>query len=79
MGQVLIRNVEDGALQTLRERARKNGRSLEAELRELIHDAGRRTRDEALAILDDIRARSRPWQPGEKTTTEMIREDRDRR
>lgn len=38
MGQVLIRNVDDGVLDALRARAKRHHRSLEAELRAILED-----------------------------------------
>ena len=46
-----------------------------ARLKSKAAEAGRRLEAE----LRDIRARSRPWQPGEPTAADMIREDRDSR
>ncbi len=79
MAQVLIRNLDDAAVERFRLRARLNNRSLEAELREALTEVISRDKQEALAKLDAIRARSKPWQPGQQTGTEMIREDRDSR
>jgi plasmid stability protein len=39
MGQILIRNVEDRLKATLQKRAKRNGRSMEAEARETLRDA----------------------------------------
>ncbi len=39
MAQVLVRGLGDDVVETLKERARANGRSLEAELRTLIEQA----------------------------------------
>jgi plasmid stability protein len=79
VAQVLIRNVEDSVIEQYRARARAKGRPLEAELREALTAQLRQDREAVLAEFDALRALSRPWQPGEMTTTEMIREDRDTR
>jgi antitoxin FitA len=83
MAQVLVRDLPDETVARLKERAAEAGRSLEAELREILNQAAQPTHEqrkqEALAVLDRIRANSRPWQPGEPTAAEMIREDRDSR
>ncbi len=39
MAQILIRNVEDRLKRTLQKRAKRNGRSMEAEARETLRDA----------------------------------------
>jgi plasmid stability protein len=79
MAQVLVRNLDDEVVERLRERAQRKGRSLETELREVLTEASRPRLAEALAALDALRARSRPWRPGEPDSTAMIREDRDSR
>ena len=83
MAQVLVRDLPEDTVARLKERAAEAGRSLEAELREILNQAAQPSHEqrkrEALARLDAIRARSRPWQPGEPTAADMIREDRDSR
>jgi plasmid stability protein len=80
MAQVLVRNLDDAVVGRLKARAAAAQRPLEAELRLILEEAAHETcRQEALAALREIRARSRPWQPGEPTAAEMIREDRDSR
>ncbi|TCZ61290.1 FitA-like ribbon-helix-helix domain-containing protein [Roseicella aquatilis] len=79
MPQIVVSDLAEETVETLSNRARARGRSLEAEVREILNRAARPTKEEALARLDAIRARVRPWQPGEPTAAEMIREDRDSR
>ncbi|MBK1657834.1 FitA-like ribbon-helix-helix domain-containing protein [Paracraurococcus ruber] len=79
MAQVLVRNLDDAVVERLKARAAKAGRSLEAELREIVTAAARPSREEVFARLDAIRARSRLLAPGEPTAAAMIREDRDSR
>jgi plasmid stability protein len=79
MAQVLVRNLEEDTVARLKAMAAAHGRSLEAEVRAILRGAARPTKEEALALADEIRARSRPWQPGDLTAAEMIREDRDSR
>jgi plasmid stability protein len=79
MAQVLVRNLDDAVVARLKQRAAAKQRSLEAELREILERAARSDKAEALAALRAIAERSRPWQPGEPTAAEMIREDRDSR
>lgn len=83
MAQVLVRDLPDETVARLKAKAAEAGRSLEAELREILNRAAEPSYEErkreALAVLDRIRANSRPWQPGEPTAADMIREDRDSR
>lgn len=85
MPEIVIRDLAEKTLEILRGRARAHGHSLEVEARHILEVEVRHildvtaqpTKEEALARLDAIRARVRPWQPGEPTSAEMIREDRD--
>jgi antitoxin FitA len=83
MAQVLVRDLPEETVARLKEQAAEAGRSLEAELRDILNRAAQPSYEErkreALAVLDAVRAKSRPWQPGEPTAAEMIREDRDTR
>jgi plasmid stability protein len=79
MPQVLVRSLEEETIARLKAMAAAHGRSLEAEMREILRRAARPTKEELLAEADAIRARTRPLQPGEPTVAEMIREDRDNR
>lgn len=67
----------------LKARAVEAGRSLEAELREILNLAAQPSKEqqkqEAPETLRRIRAQSRPWQPGEPTAADLIREDRESR
>lgn len=78
MGQLVIRGVRDDALETMRELAELNKRSLEAQIRTLIEDTADQ-RKRQLAAIEDIRRLSRQFE-GRKfaDSTAMIREDRDR-
>lgn len=79
MSQVLVRNLDENTVVRLKAMAAQHGRSLEAEVRAILQGAARPTKAEALALADAIRARSRPWQPGDMTAAELIREDHDSR
>lgn len=83
MAQVLVRDLPDETVARLKEKAAEAGRSLEAELREILNLAAQPSHDqrkrEAFEVLRKVRASSRPWQPGEPTAADMIREDRDSR
>lgn len=57
MGQILIRNVDDAVLDTLRKRAAEHGLSLEEAARRALASAAGLGRDEAVARLDAVRKR----------------------
>jgi plasmid stability protein len=80
MAQILVRDLTRETVESLKGRAERNRRSLQAELRLILEEVAERERrrasfDEAVAAIDRIRAASGP-----QTTdsTELIREDRDR-
>ena len=52
MGQILIRNISDEALEALRTKARRAGKSLEGVVRELIEAEGAPDR---AALLEEVR------------------------
>ncbi len=84
MANVTIRNLDDQVVARLKERAKANNRSLEAELREIltreaktmVRSAGSMTRQELIALAKHIAAMT-PDVP-QTDSTELIREDRDR-
>ncbi len=77
MANLTIRNVDDKVVERLKKRAKDNGRSLEAELRELLKQAAnRKSPEELLAIADRIAAMT-PDVP-QTDSAELLREDRDR-
>lgn len=77
MGQVLVRNLDDGVIGILKTKAELHGRSLEQELREILTAAAGLTPAEKVAFADRIRAMT----PHRLTTdsTDLIRADRDSR
>jgi antitoxin FitA len=79
MGQALIRNLEDDLLSDYREAARRNQRSLEAELRDALTRArpmSANRKDDLVKRLSRIRAMADPHV--RQTPAEMlVREDRD--
>ncbi len=77
MANLTIRNVDDHVVERLKKKAKDNGRSLEAELRELLKQAAKRkSPEELLAIADRIAAMT-PDVP-QTDSAELLREDRDR-
>ena len=74
MRQILIRRVKQDTVQRLKADARSHGRSLQSEVKRLLLQQPRMTRDEFIAWADGIRS-SLPPQPGD--SADLIREDRD--
>ncbi len=78
MANLTIRNLDDHVVERLKKRAKDNGRSLEAELRELLKQAAnRKSPEELLAIADRIAAMT-PEGVKQTDSAELLREDRDR-
>lgn len=77
MGQVIIRNLDDRVIASLKAKARGRGHSLEQELREILTSASAMDPVEKGVLADRVRAMTR----GRLTTdsTDLIRRDRDRR
>jgi antitoxin FitA len=76
MAQVIVRQLPDDVVVRLKARAAQAQHSLEQELRNILIEAARPTRDEILADLDRIRAMTP--QTLQTDSAELIREDRDR-
>jgi len=77
MAQVIIRDLDDAVVERLKRRAADHGVSVEQELRAIITAAVRPTKEEMIAQMRRIRARTRPGKF--PSAEEMIREDRDSR
>jgi len=78
MANLTIRNVEDSVVERLKDKAAQSGRSLEAEVREVLKQAAhRRTREEMLAAADRIAAMT-PKGVTQTDSAILLREDRDR-
>jgi antitoxin FitA len=58
MAQVLVRNLDERIVDSLKTKASLHGRSLEQELREILTQAAEWTREEKLAFADAIRERT---------------------
>lgn len=76
MGQMLIRNLSDEAIEHVKARARRNGRSAEAEVREIIEQEAQTAKAEWWAKVDALRQSLEGKISGD--STDLIREDRDR-
>ncbi len=81
MGQVVIRNIDDGVIDTLKARAAAMNKSLEQSLRDILTAAAKPNRAELLAEVDRIRAMTPPRQAGKRypTAEQLVRESRDSR
>jgi antitoxin FitA len=76
MAQIIVRNLDDVVVARLKNRARTNGRSLEAEVRQILEQSARVDMAQACQMAIDIRERLK----GRKfpDVAELIREDRER-
>ncbi len=82
MGQLLLRNVDDSLIETLKRRASAAGTSMEAEARAAMARGAQLTSDEKLAMLRRLQAEFEAAKvPGVVQTPgwELIRDDRDSR
>jgi hypothetical protein len=76
MAQVIIRNLDPETVEALRSRAKRNGRSLEAELRDVLTQSARITANEA--FLEWVERNRLPGVAG-LDVVELIREGREER
>ena len=77
MANITIRNLDDTVVEKLKQRAKENDRSLEAELRVLLSDAASHPSPKALRDLAERIANMTPDVP-QTDSTQIIREFRDR-
>jgi plasmid stability protein len=77
MAQVIVRNLDDEVVASLKLKAKLKGHSLEQELRSILKAAAGLTKEEKLVLIDRIRAKQR--RPLDGDSTDLIREDRDSR
>jgi plasmid stability protein len=77
MATLTIRNLEDEVVGALKERARRNHRSLEAEVRELLRDIAVGGSRESLRDLADRIAALTP-EVAQTDSSELVRADRAR-
>jgi plasmid stability protein len=76
LAQILVRKLPDAVVERLKARAKRNNRSLEAEVRAILEEVVTREKAEFLKAADEMRARLSGRQHTE--TLELLREDRDR-
>lgn len=79
MPQLLVRDVSAETVAALKERAKKNGRSAEAEHRAILDDAVRKSADDVWAELDRLQDELRKSGRTFDDSTAILREDRDTR
>lgn len=77
MARVLVRNLDDEIVDALKRKAKLRGCSLEQELRDILAEAARPTVEERLALSD--RLRSLTLDGRQSDSTDLVREERDRR
>ena len=77
MADLTVRNLDDEAYARLKQRAKSNKRSLEAEVRLIVESSALPDHAKFARWAAEIRGRTKPGKPGEATS--WIREDRDRR
>jgi plasmid stability protein len=75
MGQVLVRNLDDRVIESLKTKAELKGRSLEQELRDVLTNAAPLTPEEKIAVFKKIRAMTPPI--GDIDVRAAIRRGRD--
>ena len=78
MAQVIVRNLDDGLVASLKRKAQLHGCSLEQELRDILAAAAKPTKEERLALARRVRAMT-PSGILQTDSAELIREDRDAR
>ena len=76
MAQVLVRNLDEATVASLKAQAASKGHSLEQELREVLSAAATPSRQEVRQLAAALRRRTR--KPVSVDLEELIREDRDR-
>ncbi len=79
MGEIRVREVDDGVIAEFRQRAARNGRSLGAELRAVLTDEASRPRREWLQRIEAWQEELRARHGVMPDSTPLIREERDRR
>ncbi|CAN5237454.1 hypothetical protein BH23GEM4_BH23GEM4_15500 [soil metagenome] len=76
MAQVLVRNLDSETVDKLKDRARRNGRSLQAEAKTILETAAGRRREDFWKLADELREEIGPRPHTD--STELVREDRER-
>lgn len=79
MPDLLIRGMDPNVVERLKLQAKRNGRSMQAEARAILEENVQMTMAEWLARAAELRKNDPPWQPGDPTGAELIREEREER
>lgn len=82
MGQLLLRNVDDSLIETLKRRAAAAGRSMEAEARDALARGAKLSGDEKMALALALQAETEALKVSSVVQTPswiLIREGRDER
>jgi plasmid stability protein len=74
MARVIVRNLDEQVVSSLKFKAELRGHSLEQELRDILKRAAELTTEEKLALVERIRAKQKRRLAGD--STDLIREDR---
>ncbi len=75
MGQLIVRNLQDATVETLRSGAERANKPLEQSVREILDEAARAQK---AVILERLRRLAALNPPTTLDATDLIREDRDR-
>lgn len=75
MGQLIVRNLQDATVETLRSAAERASKPLEQSVREILDEAARAQK---AVVLDRLRRIAALNPPTTIDATDLIREDRDR-
>lgn len=82
MATLTIRNIDDDVVERLKQRAKANNRSLEAELRQIATEAAEASADRKMSTTELIKAarriREMTRDVPQTDSAELIRADRDR-
>ncbi|MBE7506209.1 MAG: hypothetical protein HS101_07970 [Planctomycetia bacterium] len=78
MADIRVRNLDEKVIGEFKDRAKRHGRSLEAELRELLTSEALRPRRELIGDLKEFRRALRAEYGELPDSTPIIREERDR-
>jgi plasmid stability protein len=79
MGEVRVRDLDEGVVSALKDRARRHGKSLSEELREMLTREAFRPRQETIDRLQQLRDDIRAECGVLPDSTPFIRTERDRR
>lgn len=78
MAQIIVRNLDNRVVESLKERAERNNRSLEAEVRDILEQASvQLSWDEAWERIDAFREKIKKSGRTFSDSTEIIREARE--